>query len=411
VRPGAQLLLLTVAGTAAAYARATLNPLQESVRIALALSDNQMALLQGVATALPVAFAAPFLGLLIDRCSRVRLLLIFAVVNLLGSILTAMTSSFVLLFFSRCLVGLASTATNPTAFSLLADLYAPERRGRATMIVATGNYAGMSAAFLFGGVLLSTTAPGIDQWRWAMAGLACPLVPVMLLILVMREPPRSGVVVKNPSTKKSVVELWRLQSVIAPVICGIVLIEIGLGAALVWTAPAFSRGFNLSPNAVGVIVAAALVVSGVFGPIAGGVLADRCQQTGGPRRTMRVLTGLALLAAPSGLFPIVPRSGLASVVFVAFITIASAIIVMGSTLLTVVNPNELRGLCMSLLVAAAVLFGVGLSPVTVSLLSGALGGPAMIGTALALVAMATCGLSAAAFGWGIRSYPALNEKS
>jgi hypothetical protein len=45
---------------------------------------------------------------------------------------------------------------------------------------------------------------------------------------------------------------------------------------------------------------------------------------------------------------------------------------------------------MSTLAGAQVLFGVALAPVTVSVLSGILGGPAMIGKALTLVCVGAC---------------------
>ena len=129
-RHGLQLLLLMLAAAAALYARTALSPLQEAMRTAFALSDNQMAMLQGPALALPLVLLAMPLGLLIDRHSRVRLLVIFSALSLLGSLCTALAPNFALLFAARCLIGLTVTATSTAAFSLVADLCAPARRGR-----------------------------------------------------------------------------------------------------------------------------------------------------------------------------------------------------------------------------------------------------------------------------------------
>jgi MFS family permease len=404
VSRGFQLLLVTIATTAVAYARTAVSPLQETMRIALALSDNQMAMLQGPALALPVVLAAIPLGLLIDRYSRVHLLFIFAVLSTAGSVLTALASNFALLFAARCLVGLAATAISTTAFSLLADLYAPAQRGRASMVVVVGQYGGMSAAFALGGALLAISGAGPDAWRWTMLWLIGPLVPVIFSMLAMREPARTGLVIEKPSAREICVELWRYRAVIAPLLIGLVMAEVAVLAVLTWAAPTLSRSFVLSPDRIGAIMAMGLMLSGILGPTVGGILADLCQRTGGPRRTMSILSGLALLNVPAGLFAVMPEGASASVLLVVFMTIGSAMLVTGIALFTIVIPNELRGLCMAALTGAGVLLGLGLAPVAVSLLSGALGGPAKIGNALALVCVAAGLLGTASFALGIRYF-------
>src|ERR1700679_3573697 len=103
-RRGLQMLLLTLAASAGTFARTAIGPLQETMRSALALSDNQLALLQGPALAVPLVIAAVPLGLIIDRYSRVRLLLIFTGLNMIGNILTAIAPNFASLFAARSLI-------------------------------------------------------------------------------------------------------------------------------------------------------------------------------------------------------------------------------------------------------------------------------------------------------------------
>jgi MFS family permease len=401
---GFQFTLIALAAAMAAYARFTLGPLQESVRVALSLSDNQMALLQGPALALPMVIASIPLGLVIDRYSRVRLLLIFAAIDAGGSLLTAAARGFALLFLARCMVGLAVAAISTTAFSLLADLYAPAARGRASMVVIVGQYGGMSGAFALGGALLAAPNLGLEGWRWAVLGLSAPLVVVLFLMLLLREPARNDLVIQNPSARQSFNELWRYRSVIAPLLAGLVMAEMEILAVLTWAAPALSRRFSLPTDLVGSIVAVALLVSGLFGPILGGLSADVCQRTGGPRRTMSLLGGLALLTLPTSFFAVAPGAASAGVLLVASLMMLGATLVAGIAVFTVVIPNELRGLCMSTLAGAQVLFGVALAPVTVSVLSGKLGGPAMIGKALTLVCVTINALAALVFLGGRRRY-------
>jgi hypothetical protein len=59
----------------------------------------------------------------------------------------------------------------------------------------------------------------------------------------------------------------------------------------------------------------------------------------------------------------------------------------------------------ALQITAAALFCVGLAPLIVSGLSGALGGPEMIGQALAIVCGVTSALSAVVFASGRKHFP------
>jgi MFS family permease len=401
-RSKVQLLSLVTAVAAGAYARTAVSPLQESMKTALFLTDDQMALLQGPAMALPLLLTAVPLGLAIDRYSRVRLIIALTVLNIIASATTALVSSFALLFIARCVVGAVGFAMLPIALSLLSDLYPPDQRGRATTIVSVSQLGGASAAFALGGVLLSISGSGPEAWRKAMRWLTVPLTLVIASTCCMREPARTGQSIKNPSVSGAWRELWDYRRTIGPLMFGMAMLETGLGGALIWAAPMLSRRFTLAPDRVGVIMAMALLVSGAAGPILGGVVADMCQRSGGPGRITSVLSALAFLNVPAALFAVTPGVGLTAAVLVIFMTLIAASVVMATTLFTTIVPNELRGLCVSVSVAVNVLFAIGIAPPIVSALSGAIGGPAMIGKSLSLVCLCTSLLAAAAFSLGRR---------
>lgn len=146
----------------------------------------------------------------------------------------------------------------------------------------------------------------------------------------------------------------------------------------------------------------ALVVTGVAGPVIGGVLADLCQRSAQPRRSLLVLTLLATLTLPGSLFGLVPVLTLAGTLLMLLMLTVSATMSMGTTLFLVLIPNELRGLSLSILTAGVVLFGVALAPLMVSTLSVVMGGPEMIGAALASVCVIAMLLSVASFALGAR---------
>jgi len=399
-----QLLLLTLAAASVNYAQFIVSPLQEAMRVALGLNDNLIAVLQGPAMALPLALASIPLGILIDRHARTRLIRGFVFLALSGSLLTAWASDFVLLFLSRCLVGLAVPAVAFAAISMIADLYTPAQRGRALMVVAIGQVGAMSGAFALGGVLLASMHHGSNGWRWALLWLTMPLVGIMILAFFLREPQRTGVAVQKPSPRAAVTELWRYRAVLAPLVAGTAMVSVVDTATLIWAAPTLSRNFLLSADRVGSIMAIALLVNGIAGPVAGGLLADFCQRTGGPRRTVWVLSGLVLLSAPAGSFGMMRSLTATTVGLVVFLAVGNAINVMIAPLVTVIIPNELRGLSMATLSAVSGPLCLGLAPPAVSLLSQVTGGPATIGQALALVCIAFSLVGAATLAWGSRHF-------
>lgn len=392
-----QFSLLVIAAMAASYARSAVGSIQEAVRVALALSDNRMAILQGPALALPMVVAAIPLGLLIDRYARVRLLLVFSTLDALGTLWSALASDFATLLAARSMVGLAVSAISTTAFSLLPDLFAPAQRGRASMILVVSQYAGMSAAFGLGGLLIAAHGAGAAGWSWTMLWLTLPLAVVVLFLLGMREPTRAGFSSPYPSVGAHLADLLRHRAVIGWLMTGMVFAEMTVVAVLSWAAPALSRSTGLPPQRVGAIMAVALLVSGVGGPLAGGFLADFCHRFGGMHRTTRLLSALALLGMPAGCFALVPGVGLASALLVAFMTLTGATLVAGIAVYTIALPSELRGIGMASLGALQVLCGVALAPVLVSLVSGLLGGPAYIGSALSIVVVLTSVFTAVSF--------------
>jgi MFS family permease len=250
------------------------------------------------------------------------------------------------------------------------------------MVIAIGQYAGMAIVFAAGGTFAVAAGGSPDGWRSVLLWLSVPLLLAMFSMLLMSEPPRAGYTGRDPSTRKSLVELVRYRKVVLPIVAGLVLAETAVGAVTIWGAPTLARNFGLRPDRIGAIMAVGFVVSGLTGPLVGGVLADLAHRSGGPRRAIAVLAGLVALSVPASLFSVAPQMVSATLLLICLMTIIGGIVVMGTALLTVVLPNELRGTCMAALSAASVLFGAALAPVMVSTLSGALGGPAMIGRAL-----------------------------
>ncbi len=227
------------------------------MQVRLSLSDHQIALLQGLALAVPMALCSIPMGLLVDRHPRARLFFFIAALNLAASVLTAFASSFILLLAARFLVGLSMAAILVAVYSMLADLYAPAQRGRAAMALAFGEIVGAPAAFALGGWVLSAQGPGPEDWQTALLWMSVPLVPVALLMLALREPPRTGVIVQRPPLREVWPELLLYRGVVAPLLIARVMVWVADGAVVIWAAPTFARGLALSPARIGALVGTA----------------------------------------------------------------------------------------------------------------------------------------------------------
>src|SRR5262249_47246908 len=159
------------------YTRTILSPLQETVRLSLSLSDNQMAILQGLAMAMPLALCAVPMGLLADRLSRKRILCVSLILAMLSSVLSAIASDYTHLLIARVLTCLSLPGVFICAYAMAGDFSAPAARGRATMIVSLGEVGGPPLAFALGGALLVAVASSpwmkvldlkMEEWRWAL---------------------------------------------------------------------------------------------------------------------------------------------------------------------------------------------------------------------------------------------------
>lgn len=386
------LFLLAASLAAASYGRAALGPLQEAIKETLAVSDHFMSLLQGPALAIPMVVGGIPLGLLVDRHSRKRLMLALMLLTTIWTALGAWLQSPWLLFAVRCLAGMSVFATFPVAISLLADLCPPAQRGRATMFLTIGQFTGAGGVFALGGWLLEETG----SWRAALTLLSIPLLIVTVLMLQLREPARSVEAV--PASKSSAFsEIWEYRARFMPLVVGIVIVEVALGAVLVWSAPTFSRNFALQPAQIGSILGTIMFVSGIGGALLGGVAADVAQRRGGVPASLSALRALALASVPAGLYPIVPNVAVASVLLTVFVAIVGAICVMGTALITIVLPGRVHGLATAILSIAGAAFGIGLAPLTVSLASAWLGGEDQVGEATSIVCIATCLVAAVVF--------------
>jgi MFS family permease len=395
-------MLLAVAIWAANYCRFIVGPLQETIAADLSLTDNQMAVVAGTAFAIPMALGSIAGGYWVDRHRRPPLFIVFVALTFASTLLFAAGSSVAVLVAARSLAGFALGAVVVAAYATAADLYSPAMRGRATMVVGLGEVAAAPAAFAIGGALLQAEQ---FAWRPALVAMSLPLLAVAVSMLAMRDPGREAGTGERRSTVFDWFALWDYRSFLIPLMIARIMVWTADGGVLVWGAPTFSRQFDLPPKEVGAIIAAAVLVSGILGPILGGSLTDFCQRGGGARRSIRAMGALALVSALAALFPLLNSQTAAVAALTLFLTLGFMIGTAAIAISTIVIPNGLRGSFIGFSTVVAAVSAIGIAPLLVSNLSTFLGGPTMIGSALAIVCFGTSVIGALAFALGSPNFP------
>ncbi|MFS0773245.1 MFS transporter [Sphingomonas sp. 1P08PE] len=407
------LLALTLAMTVGFAMMGSFGTVQESVKAELRLSDATLGVIQGVSAGLALVVCSIPVGILVDRFNRVRLLIALALIWTVGTAMTAVAQGSTMLFLARVLTATGTTGALTAALSLTADLCVPEQRGRAMLVVNLGKIAGIAGAFALGGWLFGAfasgtlpTIAGMVPWRGTHAVLTVVSLILIAPLLLLREPARREVAATTHAPFRVLAaELWSRRRFLIPLFVGQVAVVMADNAALVWAAPVLSRRYGLQPGDFAGWMGALVLVSGLGGTLLGGFTADLGQKSG--RRGGLLVGALfaAILGVPAALFPVAPSVTLFAVAFGALSLCGAVTGLATSVALTVLIPNELRGLCIGAFIAFAGLIGFGIAPPLVTLVSALLGGESHLAPALAIVGVVTGILSVGAFFFAIRTAP------
>jgi MFS family permease len=372
-RPAAlywSLAVLTIVSFLNYLDRMVLAVLLPPIRQELQLSDTQLGLLSGLAFALLFAILGLPLARIADRRSRVGLLGICLAVWSGMTALTGFAHSFTQLFLARVGVGIGEAGCIPAAHSLLGD-YFPKRRALAISVFQAGALAGVSAGLLITGMLAQNFG-----WRAALMLVGAAGLPVVLLVMTLREPARQGAsaALREPAIA-SMLALMR-RGGFAHLVIAISIGGFGNYGIGQWLPSFYVRSFGLTLQQVGAWTGMAAAIGGIGGVLFGGVLAVRLMARD-PRwelwLPMIVYPAAAPLYACMFLSPSLPLA-------IAMNIAGGFVVAMGggvalSSLQSFAEPNR-RAMAVALAMFASSLIGLGLGPLGVGVLSDALAGVA-----------------------------------
>lgn len=354
--------------------------LVQPIKGALKLSDTNFSFIQGYAFAITYTLMGIPLGRLVDCTNRRNLIIAGLGFWSVATILSGLAQSLGHLALARVGVGIGEAVLAPAAYSIIADYVSPERRGRALAIYYISLAIGAGASMVLGGLVMRLVpSTGIEfpifgnlqpwQATFVLAGL--PGIPLMALLLFVREPERretkdslSGefrefvaYVFAQGATFSRLITVTTLNSVV------------GYGV-LAWAPAHFQRRYGMAPTELGPKLGIVIAASGLGGALVSGWLSDRWVKHGLPSARFRVtLFAFLISALPAVLWPLMPTAefGLALLGILLFgLCISQAA---GPAAIQDIVPNNMRGQSIALYLLVAGLLGIGFGPTSIALVT------------------------------------------
>lgn len=367
------LALLTLVYGVNFVDRQLIGILAEPIRQELGLSDRQLGLLGGLAFALFYTILGVPIARIAERRGRVA---IIAGSLALWSLMTALTGfahTYAQLLLARMGVGIGEAGCSPSAQSLIADLYPPDRRATALSLYSLGVPLGMVFGALAGGWLAQTLG-----WRTAFVILGLPGIALAGIVrLVLREPAR-GRFDPAPFRAAPVEARPPLSAILRTLAGSPAFRHMAAGASIAsfagygltsFAVPLMIRTYGLTlaqaATGFGLIVGTAIGI-GIGG---GGWLADRLRPRHPAAPGLVSGIGVALAAI---LFPVaLGQADVRLVALVAFVPFVCAHLYFGPTYAVTVNsvgPAE-RATAVAVLLLLMNAIGLGLGPLAVGIAS------------------------------------------
>lgn len=396
-RAWAVVWLLLLAYVFAVVDRQILSLLVQPIRRDLGITDTEVSLLHGFAFVITFTALGVVMGRIADRGRRRNMIVIGMATWCLATILCGFVRNFAELFIARMLVGVGEAALSPAAYSLIADYFPPERRGRAMGVYTMGAFMGSGLAMIVGALaILATGATTVDlpllgeiaSWQVAFIFVGFPGLGVAAAMLMVREPVRQERA-EGAARRAGTFGFIRANAVMfAITIVGFSLNGLANFSLISWTPTFFIRVFGWQPSTIGVIYGLILMGPGAAGILLSGWLFDRMARRGRQDSALFISRIAIALVIPSaawvGLAP-TPGVALAALSWCTFLLAIPA--GLGPVAIYQLTPNEHRGQLIAIYLLVATLLGVGGGPTLVAMTNDLVfRDDAAIGTSMAIVA-------------------------
>ncbi|SER80117.1 MFS transporter [Sphingobium sp. YR768] len=393
------VIILCLAQIVSTIDRGMLALVIDPVRADLAISEVQIALLQGLAFSIFYVTMGLPLGAVADVVSR-RLLLICGI--LLWSAATicgGLSADFGHMFASRLFIGVGEAVLGPCAVTMITDMFPPDRRGRPMSVYVFGTMIAYGLGSVVSGYILQAAPQGtfawiplvgtLAPWRIAFVLVGAFGFVIAALMLLMRDPPRlggTGDARTRASLPASLAYFAGQRGIFAPLYAMVAFFGLGGSVATGWGAVLLTRAYGFDIGAAGKSLGTGQIIWAVIGAAVASVLIDRVARRSGVAGKIRFAAFMCLAAIPAALGGMVGNS-IVAIALLSEITCASALF--GTAMLSIISeatPTRMRGLSVALYAFVLTLIGFSCGPLLVAFLTEhVFHNPAAVGHSMAIV--------------------------
>ena len=382
--------------------------LVEPIKHDLQISDTQVSLLTGFAFA--VVYAV--MGIPMGRAADLRVrkhVIIFGVT--IWSVLTmycGFARNFLNLFLARMGVGFGEAALTPAAYSMVADLFPPEKLGRAMSVFVLGGVAaGAGLSLLLGGFIIgwvetvgAINLPLLGELKaWQLVLIIVGFLSLLMVIplALIKEPKRHGDTSAATGAKpvdlpfRDVLKyLWDKKAFYGSFIAGISLINLyGYGAGA-WIPSYFIRVHGWDAASAGINLGLLYLFPAVVGGLASGWLSDFFYSKGHKTAPLMIITAAAAISTvvvPAMIYTSFMPLKLALLVLANFLMVTLAVLL--PTVMQMATPNRIRAQASAIYLLIGNMVGIGFGPTAIALITDFVFKDDMaVGDAIAIVGVA-----------------------
>jgi MFS family permease len=239
---------------------------------------------------------------------------------------------------------------------------------------------------------------GLPPWRTAFVVLGAAGAVIAVLVSLLKEPARKGVVLEarqGLGLKQVVAYLVENWGVFLPFYGAVGAYGAGIGLAIVWGPAVLIRTYGLTPGGLGQVLGGAQFIAAVIGAICASVVIDPVVRRSGVGGKLGLAALISLLAIPST-FPWVAHAPGLAIAMTAEAMFIGALY--GSTMLSTMTelvPSNMKGVSVSLYAFVVTMIGTALGPLAVAQVNQAVfHDPKLIGHAVTVVGASALILSA-----------------
>ncbi|MET0291357.1 MAG: MFS transporter [Steroidobacteraceae bacterium] len=375
------VLLLALASIVSQWDRTVINLMVAPIKAQFGLDDTAFGALQSVAFGIFYVLACIPIGRLADRYQRRVIIAVALGFWSLFAMSSGLARSYVQLFLTRIGVAVGEASLTPAGFSMLSDLFPPERLGRPVGAFLMSSPVGQGLAFIGGGALLqwlstssflaATPLSSLQPWQAAFIIVGAPGLLLVPLFLMYREPLRRGRSGAEPLPAGEVMSVVRARSnILVPMFVAFAMVPLVSYAFNIWTPALFQRTWGWNPAQVGLAFGLILLTFGTGGAFFGGWMSDRLAAKGVLDAPLKVAAfGFVGCGVFGALAPLMPSAELALLLLGPAIFLSNTPYACAGTAIQLIVPNRARAQVSAMYITITTLVGLGLGPLVVGLMT------------------------------------------